>query len=292
MEAAGRPRRPTSDPGVYTLPGASLPAGFSDVLESGTSAEPAPARPASTILLLRDGPSAPQLLLLRRHGRSGFAAGAWVFPGGTVDAADRTGGLALLGRESAMEWARRLESPDPAEAAAYLFAALREAFEETGILLGEGATPPTSEEPRAALLGGALSFAEILEGAGASGPPTEVAYIARWITPRPEPRRYDTRFFLARVPAATEARPHRAELVEERWVTPAAALEGFADGSLPMLPPTAHTLRRLAAFADAGEALRALGEAPVPAVTPTMRSAEGGVEIVLPPEALGELPAP
>ena len=147
------------------------------------------------------------MLLLRRHGRSGFAAGAWVFPGGVVDGDDSD--LALVERmdgPTPMQWAERLGLTDPAQAVAFVVAAVREAFEETGILLArlaDDATNPGGQEgleiARRALLAEVVDLRQVVVTRSLRIAADELLYVAHWITPEPEPRRYDTRFFLARV---------------------------------------------------------------------------------------------
>lgn len=123
--AASAARRGTDDPRVFLIPERALPPGFAEKVEAGTSVPVAP-RPAATVLLARDAEGGPEVLLLRRHGRSGFAADAWVFPGGTVDEADREPALtARIDGPPPEAWAARLDLADASEAAGYVAAALR-----------------------------------------------------------------------------------------------------------------------------------------------------------------------
>jgi hypothetical protein len=103
--------------------------------------------------------------------------------------------------------------------------------------------------------------------------------IAHWITPEAEPRRYDTRFFLATVDARTVGEPHTEELVEAIWTPPAAAVAGFLSGELRMLPPTVHTLRRLAEFGSVEETLAGLADEPLTPILPRLRRHPDGVVI-------------
>lgn len=283
--AASAARRATADPGVFLIPEAALPPGFAERVEAGTAAPVAP-RAAATVLLARDGARGPELLLLRRHGRSGFAADAWVFPGGMVDEDDCDAALAArLDGPSPAAWGARLGTP-PAEAAAFVAAALREAFEETGILLAAPAPPPaTLEAERRALLAGETGLRALAERHGLRLDARSLAYVAHWITPEPEPRRYDTRFFLARLPADAVCVPHRAEMVDAAWLTAAEAVRRFEDDALHLLPPTIHTLRRLLPFPSVGAMLAALADLPVPRILPVMRRRADGVAIVVPADA-------
>jgi 8-oxo-dGTP pyrophosphatase MutT (NUDIX family) len=288
--AASATRRATGDPNTFLIPEAHLPPGFAEKVEGGAF-EPVPTRPAATVVLLREGGAAPEALLLRRHRRSGFAADAWVFPGGVVDAADRDPALAeRLDGPTPAEWAARLGLSDPAEAQGYVAAALREAFEETGILLGrwDGVgnvhtdAAGSLEVARRALLGGVLGIHEVVVGNGVHLSGDELLYVAHWITPEPEPRRYDTRFFAARVSADAECVVHEAELTDALWMPPTEAVARFHAGELKMLPPTVRTLARLAEFRTLPELWDALRSAPVPALLPRMRRHPEGVAIEVP----------
>ena len=196
-------------------------------------------RPAATVVLARPAPGGAEVFLLRRSRAVGFMPNAWVFPGGRVDAADAD--FATAGGEAV---ASRLGVP-PEMARAWLVAAVREVFEESGLWLGSGR--PTAGD-RARVLGGA-PLAEVARDAGLVADLDRLAPWSWWITPAVEPRRYDTRFFLARAPEG-EASPDEGETVEARWVRPADAVIAAEAGDLPMAPPTWWTLRELA---DAGD---------------------------------------
>lgn len=290
QSAASAARRATDDPHVFLIPTDALPPGFADKVRAGDFT-PAPPRPAATVLLVRDSADGPEFLLLRRHGRSGFAAGAWVFPGGVVDPADGDAGLAdRMDGPTPMQWAERLGLSDPAEAMAFVVSAVREAFEETGILLArvaEDATNPGAAKEgldiaRRALLAEVVDIRQVVVTRSLRIAANEMLYLAHWITPEPEPRRYDTRFFLARVPADAVCTPHEAEMTESVWLTARGAVHFFEGGSLKMLPPTVHTLRRLAGYGSVDEIFAALADAPVPAIMPVMRVVPDGVTIEMP----------
>jgi len=288
--AASAARRATDDPNRFVIPGEALPPGFAEKVTDPTLI-PAPARPAATVVLLRDAAGGVEVLLLRRHRRSGFAADAWVFPGGVVDARDRSGEAAdRMDGPSPEEWARRLGMDDPAEALGYVAAAIREAFEETGILL---ARPDSVSVPhqdaleslavaRRALLNDVIGLRQLAVGNGLRLMGDALVYIAHWITPLPEPRRYDTRFFAARVPDGAVCEVHDLEMTDSVWLRPADAVERFRAGSMRLLPPTVHTLLRLAEFASWDELRAALADAPVPSITPRMEPTGDGVAIVVP----------
>jgi 8-oxo-dGTP pyrophosphatase MutT (NUDIX family) len=290
QSAASAARHATDDPGVFVIPGGQLPAGFAERLDDPTFV-PVEARAAATVVLLRDAEGGLEVLLLRRHRRSGFAAGAWVFPGGVVDAADRSPQLVhLLDGPTPEEWAARLQLADPAEAAGYVAAAIREAFEETGILLGQpdGVADPhpdlahSLEVARRALLNEVISLHDVAVGNGLRLCGDALVYVAHWITPLPEPRRYDTRFFAAHAPAGAECQVHDAEMTDSVWLRPADAVDRFRHGQLRLLPPTVHTLERLARYSSWEAARAELQASPVPSITPRMVPHPEGIAIVVP----------
>jgi 8-oxo-dGTP pyrophosphatase MutT (NUDIX family) len=212
---------------------------------------------------------------------SGFAPDAWVFPGGRVDEADRE---IIADARHAERWARRLELTDPAEAWAFVVAAVREAWEETGILLADPAGETTAERLRQArpeVLEGKRSFSDLVGGEGLTLWLDRLVYLGHWVTPPEEPRRYDTRFFLAATPPGVVEQLHGDELVDACWIRPAEAVASYEAGELRMLPPTVHTLRRLAPFATASEALEALHEAAAPTFLSRMMPHPDGVMIVV-----------
>ena len=275
-----------SDP-RSVIPFERLPDGFAESLEEpvGTPATP---RPAATIVLLRDGEAGVEVLLMRRSRRAGFVPGAWVFPGGRVDASDADPeAVELLADLSPEEAARRLRLPDgDPPAIAYYLAALREAFEETGILVGErpdGSPPPTAAEEgrvdavREALMQDEITLADALERLECRIDGDAVEYIAHWITPRPEPRRYDTRFFAAKVPSGARPVVDPREMVDALWLPPGEALDRCDDGALPMVFPTIKTVEQLAAFRTAGEALEGIGGQEVRTILPTLVVTPTGV---------------
>jgi 8-oxo-dGTP pyrophosphatase MutT (NUDIX family) len=200
----------------HVIPYDRLPDRIAEALER-PRAVPVPARPAATIVLLRDAPGGVEVLLTRRSRQAGFVPGAWVFPGGRVDGSDATPDVvAHLDGLDAPEAATRLQlhDADPPAIAHYL-AALREAFEETGILVGvdhAGRPPATAAESaavddvRVALLEERIGFAEALARLGCRIAGDAIEYLAHWVTPEAEARRYDTRFFAARVAEGTEWR--------------------------------------------------------------------------------------
>lgn len=275
-----------SDP-RSVIPFHRLPDGFADSLDE-TPEEPATPRPAATIVLLRDGEGGMEVLLMRRSRRAGFVPGAYVFPGGRVDGSDATPeAMELLADLTPEAASGRLGLPDAdPPAIAYYLAALREAFEETGILVGErpdGSPPRTAAENsdvdavRDDLMQNRIGFADALTALDCRVDGDRVEYIAHWITPTPEPRRYDTRFFAAQVPAGTEAIVDPREMTEALWLTPRDALHRCDEGDLPMVFPTIKTLEQLAAYDSSTAALEGIGGVEVRTILPTLVVTPTGV---------------
>lgn len=234
---------------------------------------------AATVMLLRSGARGLEVYLLRRHLAMAFAAGMYAFPGGTVDPRDSDSDIAWAG-PSAAEWGTRL-SCDEGAARALVCAAVRETFEESGVLLAgasadsvvEDTTGDEWERDRAALVDRSLGFAELLSRRGLVLRTDLLAAWAHWVTPEFEPRRYDTRFFVAAMPVGQLTRDVSGEADKVAWMTPADALAGVDSEDMGMLPPTYITLRELAAHADVESALAAAPDRQIVKVVP-------GVEIV------------
>ncbi|GGY27457.1 NUDIX hydrolase [Streptomyces xanthochromogenes] len=253
-----------------------------------TAVEP---RRASTVMLLRDGPvgadTGPSVHMLRRRASMAFAGGAYAYPGGGVDprdAEDARLGWAGPTRET---WAERLGT-DPASAQAIVCAAVRETYEEAGVLLaGPDATTVVGdttgddwEADRQALVTHELSFAEFLDRRGLVLRSDLLGAWARWITPEFEPRRYDTWFFVAALPEGQVTRNASTEADRTVWIRPAEAAAGYDKGELLMMPPTISTLRDLLPYSGAAEALVAAAERDLTPVLARARLTDTG-ELVL-----------
>lgn len=207
-----------------------------------------------------------EVLMVRRSSASVFVGGAFVFPGGAIDEVDRSD----LARQA-------VSGVDDPEMFPWVAAALREAAEESGVLV--------MPYPDPALLGlhGSILYGA-LAAAGVTLDGGRLAYLSNWVTPAGETRRFDTRFFLAEVPAGTSARADEHEVTEATWVTPAGALERARQRDWFMLPPTVLTLRTLARFPTPGEAVSfALSQEQVPRIEPKLVVGEGGaIKILMP----------
>ena len=276
----------------FTIPEDQLPDGFAESVDD-PPAQPVPARPAATVVLMRDTDHGLEVLLLRRVRSSGFVPGAWVFPGGRVDAGDgsqkvleRTLGLTV---EAA---AARLDLQDArTPAAAYYVAAFREAFEETGILVGRSErgerTATAHAEPgvldaRERLLAGTCSFADALEKLGAFLDSTAMEYIAHWITPTVEPRRYDTRFFAAAVDESAVPAIHEKEMTAALWIAPSEALARSEARSLAMVFPTLKTLEALSGFDSTAAVLQDFRSRTIPSILPRLIRTSEGITLRIP----------
>ena len=231
-------------------------------IEAGRT-EPAAPRDAATVVILRTpaGGTGVEVLMLRRTAAMKFAPGAYVFPGGSVDPADYGAEVGWHG-PSAAEFGARLGAP--AEVArALVCAAVRETFEESGVLLagendcGPLAAPsgPSWEADRLAVASGALKLAELLSRRGLVLRADLLVPWARWITPEGESRRFDARFFVAALPDGQEAVGHEAEADHVAWLRPAGAIDSAKAGEISLLPPTATTLNDFATAVAAGGGL-------------------------------------
>lgn len=258
-------------------------------------AEPIPARAAATVVLVRPEPRRPvhgfEVLLLRKGAGTPFAAGAWVFPGGAIDPADRDVADGWHTASDLERRAQRLRVPVELVRGWHV-AAVREAFEEAGLLLarpGPSGTWPDAqdrERVRRGLIAGDLdagAFHAWLRSRGCLVDTAALALLRRWITPRSEPRRFDTLFLLAEAPQDQEAWADRAEVTEHRWIAPAAALRAAEDGLLPLIHPTVQTLRALEACATIGDARGLGGHGDVPAVLPHITTDATGSPVILEP---------
>jgi 8-oxo-dGTP pyrophosphatase MutT (NUDIX family) len=204
--------------------------------ESGGSA--APAKASATVILLRDGANQLEVFMIRRHMGMHFAGGRYVFPGGVVDATDHGG------RDHGQ---------------AHAFAAIRETFEECGVLLASGpeVNPTALEADRLALIEHRATFDEVLARHRAVAQPQLLRAWSRWITPDFEPRRYDTLFYVAIAPKQEDAHFVGGEADAAQWVTPKDAVAAHERGEWLLMPPTESTLRELATFTSAADVFAA-----------------------------------
>lgn len=212
-------------------------------------------RPAATVVLMREGADGPEVMMLQRTQGAAFLAGAYVFPGGALDATD--GEARTLARVTGFSdaEANRLLGLQ-AGGLAYWVAAMRECFEEAGILLahdesGRAVSPARVEQLarfRAPLNAGELAFADFLERERLTLPAGELAYIGHWITAPGRPRRFDTRFFVAAAPQGQSGSHDASETIHHVWIRPHEALARGERGEIELVFATKHTLAELAQF--------------------------------------------
>jgi 8-oxo-dGTP pyrophosphatase MutT (NUDIX family) len=220
---------------------------------------PAIPRPAATILLLRDGAEGLEVLMICRAREMDFAAGALVFPGGRVEEAD-----ALL-------------APSGDALGAFRIGAIREAWEETGLLLAHPPGPDDAVE---------TEFHTHLREKGVTPDHGALTHFAHWITPAHSPKRFDTHFFLAAAPEGQEAVHDGHEAVEALWIHPGKAVEEAEAGRRTLVFATRLNLLRLARFATVAEAVAAARAAPVVTVIPQPEpDGAGGTNLRIPEEA-------
>jgi 8-oxo-dGTP pyrophosphatase MutT (NUDIX family) len=239
-------------------------------------APPVPARPAATVLLLRDGPAGLEVFMVVRHREIEFAGGALVFPGGRVEGAD--GALA---------------GDDPL--GAFRVAGIRETFEECGVLLarprGEAEMIradrllAVADRHHAALGRGERSLPEVLAAENLEPATDALAHFAHWVTPASRSKRFDTQFFLAAAPADQLAVHDGLESVESVWIAPAQAVAEADAGRRRLVFATRKNLEKLAQYATVADAMAAARTAPVVRVQPEMVRAGEGWRISIPVEA-------
>ncbi len=218
---------------------------------TGVPAEPVEPKLAATVVLLRRGRSGPEVLLTRRPASMAFAPDVYVFPGGRVDTDDSD--PALIAR-SVMDMAAAATALggdlEPRAAVAAHIAAVRELFEEAGVLLAsrhvEGPIAPrVLGAARSSLVGGEASFAQIASELDLRLGTDLLVPLSRWVTPPTLPRRFDARFFAAELPAVIRVSFEGGEVAGHIWRTPAAALRAMGDGEIRMWLPTSATLQQL-----------------------------------------------
>jgi 8-oxo-dGTP pyrophosphatase MutT (NUDIX family) len=253
---------------------------------------PATPAPAATLVLLRDAAGGCEALLIERHHGSRFAAGAFVFPGGRIETGDAPAdaGRWCAGLDPAAAAQQLGAGVTAAEAVGYWVGAIRETFEEVGVLLARGPGWPVSvpaerlRDYRRAAQRNTGAFWEMLRAEQLALATDQLVYFAHWITPEEQPLRFDTRFFAAPWPAGQEAVADDHEIVTVRWLTPAQALAERARGELALRLPTAKTLSLLEGAESVAAALQRLRERPVSPVRPRLVTEDGRVRAILPGE--------
>ena len=238
---------------------------------------PPEARPASTVVLLTDSPGGLSSYLMRRVPSMAFAAGMHVFPGGRVDDVDVAAQVEFTA--SPID-GHRMSAPSDL-ARGIVVGAVREVFEETGVLLAvdeAGRTPVVDDAwdvDRDAVNSSSAEFPKVLARRGLAIDPDMLPLWSHWITPEVEERRYDVRFFVAAVPQGQPVRDVSGEADRVLWVSPTDALRGYETNEIPMLPPTVATLRELEDYRTVDDVLAAAAARSIAPFLPRARFAEG-----------------
>lgn len=246
-------------------------------------------------MLVRDGADGLEVFMLRRNLASDFVGGAYVFPGGAVDEADRHSDLeAVCEGRTDTEASSLLGLDPPMGGLAYWVAAVRESFEEAGVLLayddqGEIVDLREPDEAarfaahRSAVDSGALRLVEICTEERLRLAVDGMHYFSHWITPVGPPRRYDTRFFVARAPVGQEPLHDDRETIANVWIAPAEALARHQRDEFELIFPTIRNLEAIARFETVDELLDAARQSgPVAAVQPRLVVDGDGTRILLP----------
>jgi 8-oxo-dGTP pyrophosphatase MutT (NUDIX family) len=271
------------------------------VIDTAAPFDPAavPVRPAATVMLVRDAAEGLEVFMLRRTLNAAFAGGMYVFPGGRVDDADHADELEPICDGLDDDRASSLLQLERG-GLAYWVAAIRECFEEAGVLLArptrsgdavrfdEPAVAGRFETARSQVHSGDRSLASLCADEQLVLITDAIHYVSHWITPIGEVRRFDTRFFLARAPQAQVPLHDDGETIASLWVRPADALERFRAGELAMIPPTIRNLEFLVPHDSADAALSAAAEIGTPpAILPKLRVDDEGrvIGISLPDDA-------
>jgi 8-oxo-dGTP pyrophosphatase MutT (NUDIX family) len=268
--------------------GFEVPAAIADEVLARATGEVTPARDAATVVLLRDSSAGIEVYLLRRVRAMAAFGGMTVFPGGGVDPADVADVTVPWVGPEPDEWTGPL-SAGTALARGLVCAAVRETFEESGVLLA-GAGPDQVvadtaewEAERRALETRELSLSRLFADRGLHLRADLLRPWAHWITPEIEHRRFDTRFFVAALPAGQRTRDVAGEADHAAWVRPAEALDQLARGERVMVPPTAMTLADLTAYGTVAEVLDAALDRRVEPLLPRLhRTEDGRVQFLVP----------
>jgi 8-oxo-dGTP pyrophosphatase MutT (NUDIX family) len=254
-------------------------------MELHDKVDPIP-RPAATVVVLRDAPAGLEVFLLKRHGLSDVLGGAYVFPGGKVDREDALLDLDLHADQPAarLHAALHEQELEPAQAAALYVAAVREAFEEAGVLYAQGADQAMAQ--RASLLRReGHAFDEVLGLLGLRLAASHLLPWVRWITPIRGGvlrKRFDTRFFVAAVPPGQQPRHDDHEATDSIWLTPRAALQQYAQGLIELAPPQIMSLVHLAHHGNVAAVLAQARQRPPPLIEPHPFEHEGASLVCYP----------
>lgn len=224
-------------------------------------------RPAATVMLVDDRPNL-QILMMQRHANTIFAGGMWVFPGGSVDADDDSRDYQAISKHRTDEEASQLMGLQSGGLAFYV-AAIRESFEEAGIMLAihkdsagqvdlsDPATAARFESYRDEVNDGSRDFIEVVRRENLLLDVAAMHYVAHWITPEGPPRRFSARFFVARMPDGQTPLHDNRETVHAEWLSPDTILERFEQEEMVLMTPTLRMIKSLALFRSAHDVIEA-----------------------------------
>lgn len=223
-----------------------------------------PVSPAASVIIVDDRPDL-QVLMVRRTPRTVFGSGMWVFPGGRVDPAEADSFSPYVEGLDDETASTTLDIDD--DGLSFWVAAVRETFEESGILLayraGDGSLLRLDDpvearrfaDHRARLNDGTMTLLDIVRAEDLRLVLDEIHYVSRWITPEGPPRRFDARFFVTHPPAHQEPSHDGSELIDWEWVRPSEGVDRFRAGEFEMMGPTIRTLRSLSLFDSADQVI-------------------------------------
>jgi len=253
---------------------------------------------AATVILLRETPAANpfELLLMRRHAKQSFMGKAFVYPGGQLDPADCTPGLAVFASGiTAEDVKQRLNEPDlPNEKAlGLLFAAVRETFEESGVLLARSTSGKDIDfndqkirerfaEYRTMIHQQEMTLEDLAEKEGLFFKLKDLIPFAHWVTPEAERKRFDTRFFMARMPFGQEPVHDSREMTETLWTTPGKAFSKHDAGEILLMPPTLKTIDEMAGRSSVAELLSWASSTTIRTIMPQISSDGDSIIIKFP----------
>lgn len=252
-----------------------------------------PVRDAATVMLVRDGDDGVEVFMLRRNLNSDFVGGAYVFPGGGVDPADGAPDVEPLCVGRTDTEASSLLGVDSG-GLAFWVAAIRESFEEAGLLMAVDAAGEMLRfddedvndrfvDHRRSVDAAERTLVDVAREEDLRLATDRIHYFSRWVTPLGAPRRYDTRFFIAHPPEAQDPVHDDHEVIANLWIRPADALERHGRGEFELIFPTVRSLEALARFSTAEEIVRhAAAISDIQPVLPTIEEGPHGLRIVLP----------
>lgn len=249
--------------------------------DKSQSSDSKPIKDASTVVVLRDRNEAVETFMVCRHKGSGFMGGVHVFPGGKLDRSDSDRVWLSLSNDPIENLAQRMNETDRELALGLAIAAIRETFEEAGVLLATSSREIDVPSLRMELHRGE-PFTAIAERVGLSADTRALTPYARWITPEVERSRFDTRFFLAALPEGQQASHDGTETTAATWLRPEQALREMEEGRIMLAPPTVRTLQWLAGFASSSATIGASAKRTPPLVRPTVVSDRDGWFLALP----------